>query len=271
MKRYCFILLAMSLPLALCAQGKLTAYYADVAFGDYQQGQLIVDTNDPFNRMVDYNKSEYKFEGDDSGGYYSKLIPKSQVTVKEYQMSPLPVELVRDDAIFVSNDGFILAIFVAHAGEHGFYSYYDDFVPYYDAEETMAHQEYYAISGVLKSPYVPEGYLFEEPLEVEDGNIKLYVDGAEIRYVSVDDPAYVRYRPYKMGFLEEQWTKPEDYDYDKSAYDLDGNLVTDLMRVIDIPTYLSIAYIGAEDALYINGTLYFRQVNDECAPDSVRQ
>ena len=261
----------MSLPFVLSAQGKLTAYYANTAFGDYQEGQLIVDTNDPINRMVDFNESQFKYEGDESGGYYSQLIPKSQVTVKEYQMTPLPVELVRDDAIFVSNDGFIVAIFAAHAGEHGFYSYDDDFVPYYDAEQTMAHQEYYAISGVLKSPYDPEGFFFEEPLEVEDDNIKLYVDGAEIRYVSVDDPDYVRYRPYKMGFLEEQWTKPDDYDYDKSAYDLDGNLVTDLMRVVDIPTYLSIAYIGDKDALYINGTLYYRQINDENAPDSVCQ
>ena len=269
MKRVLFILLVMSLPLMLCAQGKLTAYYADVAFGDYQQGQLIVDTNDPLNRMVDHNKSEYKYEGDDSGGYYSQLIPKSQVSVKEYQMTPLPVELVRDDAIFVSNDGFIVAIFVAHAGEHGFYSYDDNFVPYYDAEETMAHQEYFAISGVLKSPYVPEGFLFEEPLEVEDGNIKLYVHGT--RFSSMEDPTDLRYRPYKIGFLEEQWTKPEDYEYDKSAYDLDGTLLVDLMRVVDIPTYISIAYIGAEDALYIDGTLYYRQINDEDAPDAVRQ
>ncbi|MBO4802942.1 MAG: hypothetical protein IKX18_04415 [Muribaculaceae bacterium] len=271
MKRVFLIALVMSLPFVLSAQGKLTAYYANTAFGDYQEGQLIVDTNDPINRMVDFNESQFKYEGDESGGYYSQLIPKSQVTVKEYQMTPLPVELVRDDAIFVSNDGFIVAIFAAHAGEHGFYSYDDDFVPYYDAEQTMAHQEYYAISGVLKSPYDPEGFFFEEPLEVEDDNIKLYVDGAEIRYVSVDDPDYVRYRPYKMGFLEEQWTKPDDYDYDKSAYDLDGNLVTDLMRVVDIPTYLSIAYIGDKDALYINGTLYYRQINDENAPDSVCQ
>ena len=64
----------------------LTAYYAKTAFGDYKQGQLIVDTNDPFNRMVKHNKSTYKYEGNDGGENYSKLIRKSQVTVKQYKM-----------------------------------------------------------------------------------------------------------------------------------------------------------------------------------------
>ena len=55
MKRVFLIALVMSLPFVLSAQGKLTAYYANTAFGDYQEGQLIVDTNDPINRMVDFN------------------------------------------------------------------------------------------------------------------------------------------------------------------------------------------------------------------------
>lgn len=259
MKRLCFISLLLCLPVMLYAQGKLTAYYANVAFGDYQEGQLIVDTNDPFNRIVDYSQTKFKYEGDDSGEYYSHLILKSNVTVKEYQMSSLPVELVKDDATFVSKDGFVVRIFAASANGHAFYSFNDDFEPYYDDEQTAAHQEYYVLSGLLKSFYDDEGFFFEEPLEVEDGNIKLYVDGAEIRYVSVDNPTSVRYRPYQMGFLEEVWTVPDDYGYGKSAYDDSGNLLVNPVRVVDIPAYLSIAYIGAEDALYINGTLYYRQ------------
>ena len=259
MKRVLLISLVIILPMMLCAQGKLTAYYANDAFGDYQKGQLIVDTNDPLNRMVDYSKTKFKYEGDDSGEYYSHLILKSQVTVKEYQMTPLPVELVQDDATFVSGDGFAVRIFAASANGHAFYGFNDDFEPCYDAEQTSAHQEYYVLSGTLKSFYDDEGFFFEEPLEVEDGNIKLYIDGADIRFASVDDPTAVRYRPYKLGFLEEAWTAPDDYGYGKSAYDAAGNLLVDVMRVVDIPTYLSIAYIGSENALYINGTLYYRQ------------
>lgn len=259
MKRVLFISLVISLPMLLCAQGILTAYYANVAFGYYQKGQLIVDTNDPINRIVDYSKTKFKYEGDDTGEYYSHLILKSQVTVKEYQMSPLPVESVQDDATFVSSDGFAVRIFAASANGHTFYSYNDDFEPNYDARQTATHQEYYVLSGVLKSYYDDEGFFFEEPLEVENGHIKLYVHVGDISYASDDDPTYVRYRPYKMGFLEETWTVPDDYGYGKSAYDAAGNLLVDPVRITGIPDYLSIAYIGSEDALYINGTLYYRQ------------
>lgn len=258
MKRFVFISLLMCLPLMLWAQGQLTAYYANVDIEDFVKGQLIVDTNDPINRMVDYNKSLYKYEGDESGDevYYS-LFDKSQVTVKTYQMSPLPVELVRNGAAFQSREGFEVRIFPANANGHGFYSYDEDFKPYLDAEQTAAHQQFYVLSGTLQSPYDPEGFFFEEPLEVEAGNIKLYIYGNELGYTS-DNPDNVRYRPYKMGLLEERWTTPEGYEYGVSAYDAAGNLLVDAMRVLDIPTTLSIAYIESEDALYVDGTLYYR-------------
>ncbi len=55
----------MCLPMLSLAQGQLTAYYANVDIENYQKGQLIVDTNDPINRMVDFNKSLYRYEGDE--------------------------------------------------------------------------------------------------------------------------------------------------------------------------------------------------------------
>lgn len=259
MKRFVFISLLMCLPMMLWAQGQLTAYYANVDIEDYEKGQLIVDTNHPINRMVEYNNSQYKLEGDDSADeVYYTLFDKSQVTVKKYQMSPLPVTLVRNGAAFQSREGFVVRIFPANANGHGFYGYNDDFQPYFDAEQTAAHQQYYVLSGTLQTVYTPEGFFFEEPLEVEDGNIKLYIYGSELGYTS-DNPDNVRYRPYKMGLLEEQWVAPEGYEYGLSAYDDAGNLLVDAMRVLDIPTTLSIAYIEAEDALYIDGTLYYRQ------------
>ena len=262
MKKMLLLSLSLCLPLLLCAQGKLTAYYANCDFGNYKKGQLIVDTNDPINRMVDYSQTKYKFEGDDTGEYYSHLILKSRVTVKEYQMSPLPVELVKDDAVFVSNEGEEVRIFAASAFGHSFYSYrYNNDEGFgtleFDLEQTEAHREYYALSCLFYNEYMPGGFYFEEPLEVEDGNIKLYYYGNELRYCS-DVPDYVRYRPYMMGFLEEKWTTPEDYGFEKSAYDESGNLLVDVMPIDGIPMYYSIAYIGAEDALYIDGTLYYR-------------
>ena len=139
-----------------------------------------------------------------------------------------------------------------------FYGLDEDFQPYYDAEQTAAHQHYYVLSGWFQCAFDPDGFFFEEPLEVEDGNIKLYIYGTEIGYTS-DDPDNVRNRPYMMGFLEEEWSAPEDYEYGVSAYDGAGNLLVDATRIVDIPTSLSIAYIEAEDALYVDGTLYYRQ------------
>jgi hypothetical protein len=259
MKKSSVLFLLMCLPMMLWAQGQLTAFYAKVDIENYEKGQLIVDTNDPINRMVDFNKSLYRYEGDeaDEEGYYS-LFDKSQITVKKYQMSPLPVSLVRNGATFQSREGFEIRIFLANANGHGFYSFDDNFQPYYDAEQTAAHQQYYVLSGRFQCVYDPDGFFFEEPLEVEDGNIKLYINGSEICYTS-DDPDNVRYRPYKMGFLEEKWSAPEDYEYGVSAYDDAGNLLVDATRIVDIPTTLSIAYIEAEDALYVDGILYYRQ------------
>lgn len=251
----------MCLPLMLCAQGKLTAYYANCDFDKYTKGQLIVDSNDPINRMVDYSTTKYKYEGDDTGEYYSSLILKSRVTVKQYQMSPLPVELVKGGATFVSPDGDEVRIFVANINGHKFYSYSDDgeYQKYYDAAQTKAHQQYYVIRYVFRNEFCPDGCCFEDPLEVEDGNIKLYVDGRVLGYCSYAEPGNVRYRPYMLGFLEEKWTSSEEEYLDGQAYDDRGNLLTDVEEIVDIPTYWSIAYIADEDAIYIDGKLHYRQ------------
>lgn len=260
MNRFSLLLLSLCLPMLLYAQGKLTAYYANCDFDDFFEGQLIVDTNDPINRIVDYSGTEYKYEGDDTGAYYSELIPKSNVTVREYQMSPLPVELVKDGATFMSRDGDVVTIFVANINGHKFYSYSDDgeYQRYYDAAQTEAHQQYYVIRYVFKNEYCPEGCSFEEPLEIEDGNIKLYVFGNDLPCCEFADPADVRYRPYLMGFMQEKWMPADGYDYDLPAYDEKGNLLIDLEEIVDIPTEFSIAYIGAEDALYIGGKMHYR-------------
>lgn len=259
MKKFLIAAMAICLPMLLSAQGTLTAYYSNVTNDTYKKGQLIVDTNDPINRMVNYNKTKYKYEGDESGGYYSSLILKSQVTVKKYQMSPLPVEAVGERAVFRSSDGYEVSIFKAHANGHRFLTRNgDSFDMIYNAEQTRAHQEFYALVGTIKTFYSDEGFLFQQPLEVENGRIKLYVKGTDLHYCN-DVKGTVRYRPYMLGFVEECWSVPEAFGYDVVAYDANGNLLTDLQETVDIPTYLSIAWIEAENALYINGTLYYKQ------------
>lgn len=259
MKKFILATMALCLPMLLCAQGTLTAYYAKVAFGNYKKGQLIVDTNDPLNRMVNYNKKKFKYEGDDTGGYYSSLILKSRVTVKKYQMSPLPIEKIGQRATFRSSDGYEVSIFKAHANGHSFYSFTgEDFTRTYNAKQTNAHQEFYAMSGTLKTFFNDEGWYFQHPLEVENGCIKLYENGTEVGY-GTEIKGSLRYRPYMMGFLEQDWVAPNSYGYDKPAFDANGNLLTDLEANTDIPEILSIAWIEAENALYINGTLYYKQ------------
>jgi hypothetical protein len=259
MKKLFIATLALCLPMLLSAQGTLTAYYYKYTTSDHKAGTLIVDTNDPVNRMVNYNKTKYKFEGDDTGEYYSSLILKSQVTVKTYEMSPLPVEKIGKRAIFRSTDGYEVSIFKAHANGHRFLTSTDEgYDVAYNAEQTRAHQEFYAISGTLKLFYSDEGSFFQQPLEVEDGCIKLYMHGTDMHYGN-DAKRTLRYRPYVVGYLEDEWVAPESYGYNEPAFDFDGDLLTDLQQNLDMPTYLSIAWIEAENALYINGTLYYKQ------------
>jgi hypothetical protein len=254
MKKLFIATLALCLPMLLSAQGTLTAYYSNVTNDRYEKGQLIVDTNDPMNRIVNYNKTKYKFEGDNTGEDYSWLIPKSQVTVKEYKMSPLPVEKIGDKAMFRSTDGCEVCIFKAHANGHRFFTLRrTDFEMVYNAEETRAHQEFYAMVATSD-----EGLFFQQPLEVENGCIKLYMNGTDLHYCN-DVKGTLRYRPYVVGFIEESWSVSDEHGYDEPAYDTDGDLVTDLYETVDIPTYLSIAWIEAENALYIDGTLYYKQ------------
>ena len=88
--------------------------------------------------------------------------------------------------------------------------------------------------------------LFEEPLETNGDIIKLY------QYE--EDAA----NPVYSGAIEDGWYIKGDWDYKKSAYDENGNLLVPLERTVDIPVSYSVAYIGDKDALYVNGTLYYR-------------
>lgn len=228
--------------------GTLTAYYANCNFGDYVKGQLIVDTNDPLNRMVKLNATQYKYEGDDTGEYYSKKIPKKNVTVKTFTMDELPVSSVGDGLVFVADNGNKARIFKANNNGHSFYSYDSNFNAYKDASATSKLNGCYVLSVELNSENV-----FEEQLEVNNGHFVFYVKN---RF----GDSGVRRRVGRIGLIEEQWRNKDGYPPEKSAYDKDGKLLVDQYSTVgEIADYISIAYIGSLNALYVGGTLFYKK------------
>lgn len=62
----------------------------------------------------------------------------------------------------------------------------------------------------------------------------------------------------EVGTLTVLYAK-EGWGYKRSAYSGDGKLLTDQWEIPDIPNELSIAYLAEENALYIDGVLYYRK------------
>jgi len=228
--------------------GTLTAFYAKNALKDFRTGELIVDSNDPINRIVSYDQNYWKYEGDDTGEYYSSNIPKSKVTVKTWEMNDLPVSMVKNGATFVATSGREARIFLAANPTRKFCNY--------DGQEicraTETHQSYIVLSAWIKNYDGSGSYLFEEPLYEERGKIKLY------QHNRFGDGG-CRKRPGRIGIIEEEWCTPVNWPTNKSAYDNNGKQIVDLVEYDGLPSYISIAYIASENALYINGEVYYKK------------
>lgn len=238
--------------------GKLTAYYAkedfNAGFFNYKKGQLICDSNDPINQIVEQDADNYLYEGDEGGGDYSWLLPKSKVEKRTYTMNQLSTENVGKKAVFVAENGCVARIFWSSINGHRYYNWNGEEEQW---RETERLSECYVLSAEQISGWDGEKYLFEDQLEENLGNIKLY---AENRYAGgITDPSYCRYREEPIGFVEERWSNEDSWDYTKTAFSDDGKLLVDQWEIADIPEYISIAYIGEQDALYLNGVLYFRK------------
>lgn len=240
--------------------GTLTAYYAAETFavGDhqYKKNQLICDSNDPLNRIVNYNAKNYKYEGDDTGEYYSWLLPKQKVKKVTYTMNKLPASMIGDKATFKSKDGLTLTIFKQDINGHKYYQWDDDWKPVYNAESTKRNTS----SLIVSVEFVPvweEGTTatFEFQLHEKGGCIDLYHKN---RYGEGAAPGDCRYRPGLIGFVEQEWQNAEGWE--GPAHSADGKLLVDQYSIAgSIPEYCSIAYIADKDAIYYNGTLYYRQ------------
>lgn len=228
--------------------GILTAYYAKEDFSandcEYKKGMLICDSNDPLNHVSDEDENNFKYSGDDGGEEYSWLLPKSKVEKKVYTMNQLTPSDIDEKTYFVAENGCEARIFWSNRNGHRFYNWNGEEEKYRDEER---YKECFVLSAELLSSGDNGKYLFEEQLNEKKGNIELYREN--------------KYRGYDLliGFIEESWYNKEGWDYKKSAYDKDGNLLVDQWEADGIPEYISIAYISEEDALYINGTLYYKR------------
>ena len=242
--------------------GTLTAYYAteDFAVGEnqYKSGQLICDSNDPINRIVDLNANAYKYEGDEGGETYSWELPKSKVKKVTYKMSQLPVSMVGEKAVFKSKQGLIATIFKADINGHKFFSWVDGdngFKAVYNEEETQRHNEFLVLNAEFVPSWTDETQKWETPINTKDGYIDMYQNN---RYSFGEDTEDCRYREGLIGIVEEEWVNKEGWE--EAAYSDDGKLLVDQYSIDgSIPEYFSVAYIADKDALYFNGTLYYRQ------------
>lgn len=237
--------------------GTLTAYYAKEDFSadelEYKKGQLICDSNDPMNRIVEENTDNYKYEGNDGGEGYSWLLPKSKVEKKTYTMNQLTASAIGDKAYFVADDGCVARIFWSNSNGHGYFNWNGEEEKYRDEER---YKECYVLSVEFISPYNNEKGFFEEQLEEKQGCIELYCKN---RFAGEgSDSTDCRYREGLIGFIEEIWLPREGWGYDKTSYDENGKLLVDQWEADGISDYISIAYIAELDALYVDGRLYYR-------------
>lgn len=239
--------------------GTLTAYYATEDFKtdqeiEYKKGQLICDSNDPINRIVEQGDDNYKYEGDDTGEYYSWLLPKSKVEKRVYKMNKLEVKDVGNRIKFVSDEGYVARIFWSNINGHGYYNWNGH---EHKWEEQQKLKECYVLSVEYRNRWNGNKGYWEEQLDEKQGCINLYSDNDT--YYSGDDINYCRYREGPIGYIEERWYNKEGWDDSKSAYSEDGNLLVDQWEIDGIADHTSIAYIAEKNALYVDGELYYKK------------
>ena len=214
--------------------GTLTAYYAKRDFEYYKKGQLICDNIDPMHKIVEVDDNNFKYESWATDGYYSCLIPKTNLTKKEYTMYQLTINDIGDKSLFGSNGGRTAKIFKSNINGHHYLGYNGEV----NWKETNNHKECYVVSIRFF-----DDDLFEQPLMEKDGTIEL-------------------------NLCQNYWNGGEEWGYEKSAYDESGNLLVD-QRPRRMADEITIAYIADIDALYISGDLYYRKFGHE--DDSQRQ
>lgn len=231
--------------------GTLTVYYAKEEIKDdnhsCEKGKMYYDSNNcdvRFKSDDDNYIFEYDLDDPDGVGVESWSIPKSKIEKKTYKMYQLSAQEIGSKAIFVSDKGCRASIFWSNINGHKYCSWDGKEVNW---NETARYNECYVLSADIISKWDGEHYLFEIQLDESQGYIKLY------------DKISVSGQEVMIGKLVASWTNEEGWDYKKSAYSADGKLLADQWEIDGIPDELSIAYLAEENALYIEGDLYYRK------------
>ena len=163
---------------------------------------------------------------------------------KTYKMYQLSAQDIGSRAVFASENGYIARIFWSNINGHHYCSIVDQEV---DWENTYRYDECYVLSVEYSSKGDGEISWFEVPLDESHGYIKLYGKHNLFEHEVL------------IGKLYESWVSNVEWGYNRSAYSDDGKLLTDQWRVDGFPNELSIAYLAEENALYIDGVLYYRK------------
>jgi len=226
--------------------GMITAYYAAETFKlhgrKYQKGQLVWDTSDTYNRIVDADETNYLFVmGEGCETDCETILPKVMVNTKTYEMNELTEENAGYNTVFKSEDGLTARLFLADFNGHYCRSY-DDHQVLEDVTSRLG--EAYVLSFETRVPFTNDLYLFEDFVETENGILRLYINDPS-REIEI------------LGYIADLWDTPSGWE-PPSAYDKDGLLLTDLWQNLDMPSSASVAYIADLDALYIDGRLYYR-------------
>lgn len=230
--------------------GTLFVYYATSYFEtdgtNYSPGDYIADNIDPSN-YIGSSSASYYILTNEFGMKYN--INKSKATVKKYTISQLPISSVRRCATFASNDGYLARIFKSSNNGHHYYDCSDgSILDQYKRPEGcyIFSAEYYDIYYDANQSEKYGKVLFEEEIKTEGDYFKLYTKDV--------------HNARTIGGMNLQWQRieSEKWPENQSAYDANGNLLTDL-REVPFDYYKSIAYIADLDALYFNGKLYYRQ------------
>lgn len=230
--------------------GTLTVFHAKEKIeGEHlgcEKGQLYFDSNDSDVRFKS-DDDNYVFEIDadsyDGARVESWSVPKSKLDKKTYKMYQLSAREIGSKAVFVSNNGCTASIFLSNINGHKFCSWDGKEVKW---DYTNMYAECYVLSAEIINRWDGEKFIFEEPLDENQGFFKLYFKP----FIGED---------LQIGKLEDNWINKEGWSNNISAYSDDGKLLTDQWQCDGIPDEISIAYLAEENALYIDGNLYFRK------------
>lgn len=230
--------------------GTLTVFYAKEKikeeYREYEKGDIYYDSNNRNNLGVELksDNDNYVFEEPIDGidGTNIRSVPKSKLEKKTYKMYQLPVQEIGSKAVFVSDKGCTARIFWSNANGHKYYSWDGKEVEWY---ASYRNDECYVLSVELISS--GEKYLFEEQLEERQGYLRLYIKP-------------LLNNELLIGNLDDYWLNAEGWERNmKSAYNSEGYLLVDQWAIDGIPNEISIAYLAEENALYIDGDLYYRK------------